>query len=67
MATDRASAIDTLAKMLHQTAEDHHVAFAATDGVDGWDVGADGVMGQSPSGRGLAGRGVVPGLARAAP
>jgi hypothetical protein len=32
--SDRAAIIDKLAVMLHQTSEDHHVAYAATDGVD---------------------------------
>jgi hypothetical protein len=31
---DHANAIEQLAQLLHQTAEDHHVAYKATDGVD---------------------------------
>ena len=31
---DAGSLLDRLAVMLHQTSEDHHVAYAATDGVD---------------------------------
>jgi hypothetical protein len=34
MTSDRAKTIDTLSALLHQTSEDHHVAYAATDGVD---------------------------------
>jgi hypothetical protein len=30
---------DALAKLFHQTSEDHHVAFTATDGVDAdWSI-----------------------------
>ena len=39
MTPDRSKTIDTLSELLHQTAEDHHVAFRATDGVDpDWSV-----------------------------
>ncbi|MDQ6824262.1 MAG: hypothetical protein M3007_02220 [Candidatus Eremiobacteraeota bacterium] len=31
---DNANAAKQLAQLLHQTAEDHHVAYKATDGVD---------------------------------
>jgi len=31
---DRANAAKQLAQLLHQTSEDHHVAYKATDGVD---------------------------------
>jgi hypothetical protein len=31
---DATALVDRLAVMLHQTAEDHHVAYAVTDGVD---------------------------------
>ena len=31
---DIGALLDRLAVMLHQTSEDHHVAYAATDGVD---------------------------------
>ena len=34
MTVDRATVIQRLAQLLHQTAEDHHVAYKATDGVD---------------------------------
>ena len=34
MTVDRAATAKVLADLLHQTAEDHHVAFKATDGVD---------------------------------
>src|SRR5579864_7259642 len=34
MAADRTKVAATLAELLHQTAEDHHVAYKATDGVD---------------------------------
>ncbi len=34
MPTDRADVIRTLADLLHQTSEDHHVAYKETDGVD---------------------------------
>ena len=34
MPTDRSGVARALAELLHQTAEDHHVAFKATDGVD---------------------------------
>ena len=32
--TDRNDVAETLADLLHQTSEDHHVAFKETDGVD---------------------------------
>ena len=39
MATDRMKLMSQLADLLHQTAEDHHVAFKATDGVDAdWSI-----------------------------
>jgi len=39
MALDPSSALDALSEMLHRTSEDHHVAFASTDGVDpDWSV-----------------------------
>ena len=39
MAFDRDKTIDRLAEALHQTSEDHHVAYAATDGVDAdWSI-----------------------------
>jgi hypothetical protein len=34
MKTDRADVARTLADLLHQTSEDHHVAYKETDGVD---------------------------------
>jgi hypothetical protein len=34
MTNSRATLVDDLAEMLHQTAEDHHVAYKETDGVD---------------------------------
>lgn len=34
MPLDRATAATRLAQLLHQTAEDHHIAFKQTDGVD---------------------------------
>jgi hypothetical protein len=34
MAVDRAAVAKTLADLLHQTSEDHHIAFKETDGVD---------------------------------
>lgn len=34
MSLDRAGVSKQLAALLHQTAEDHHVAYKATDGVD---------------------------------
>lgn len=34
MTNDASALIDRLSVMLHQTSEDHHVAYAATDGVD---------------------------------
>jgi hypothetical protein len=34
MQADRTDAERTLADLLHQAAEDHHIAFKATDGVD---------------------------------
>lgn len=34
MTDDASGRIERLAAMLHQTAEDHHVAYAATHGVD---------------------------------
>lgn len=34
MPIDRIATARELAKLLHQTAEDHHVAYRATDGVD---------------------------------
>jgi len=33
-AQERSALVTTLAALLHQTAEDHHVAYKATDGVD---------------------------------
>lgn len=39
MKNDRPQTITQLAEMLHQTSEDHHVAYAATDGVDAdWSI-----------------------------
>jgi hypothetical protein len=34
MTTERSALISSLAQLLHQTSEDHHVAFKETDGVD---------------------------------
>lgn len=39
MSKERETVIDELAKLLRQTAEDHHVAYKATDGVDAdWSI-----------------------------
>lgn len=39
MAVDRVKIVQQLSELLHQTAEDHHVAYAATDGVDAdWSI-----------------------------
>ena|SRR5438552_2805316 len=39
MNADRQKVAATLAELLHQTAEDHHVAYKATDGVDAdWSI-----------------------------
>jgi len=36
---DASTLLDRLAVMLHQTSEDHHVAYSATDGVDAdWSI-----------------------------
>jgi hypothetical protein len=34
MAADRLQLIQQLSELLHRTSEDHHIAYAATDGVD---------------------------------
>jgi hypothetical protein len=39
MPTDRVARVKQLADLFHQTSEDHHVAFRATDGVDAdWSI-----------------------------